>query len=223
MSGRVGSITTGIISDGLALHLDAANRASYPKTGTTWFDTISANNGTIENGAVFDDDVGGNFDFDGSNDYVETNYNLPASTTKFSTSLWIRPHDTSTAQILIDNRDAGADGYNVFITGNTIRFRINGTDLISNSISGRVNTWFNVTTTYDGTLKRIFFNGVIDDGTSQTATLNVSNLTRLGTISQSSPTANFNGQIASAQIYERALSKPEVLHNYNALKGRFGL
>ena len=32
-----------------------------------------------------------------------------------------------------------------------------------------------------------------------------------------------NGNIGPTQIYNRALSSTEVLHNYNALKGRFGL
>ena len=36
-------------------------------------------------------------------------------------------------------------------------------------------------------------------------------------------TNNFTGQIASIQFYNRALSANEILHNYNALKGRFGL
>ena len=31
------------------------------------------------------------------------------------------------------------------------------------------------------------------------------------------------GLIANVHIYNRALSANEVLHNYNALKGRFGL
>ena len=31
----------------------------------------------------------------------------------------------------------------------------------------------------------------------------------------------FNGNIGPAQIYNRALSANELLHNYNALKGRF--
>ena len=35
MSGRVGSITTDIIADGLVFNMDAANRASYPRTGPT--------------------------------------------------------------------------------------------------------------------------------------------------------------------------------------------
>ena len=47
MSGKVGSITTGIIADGLVLNMDAANRASYPKTGTTATDTVNNNVGTL--------------------------------------------------------------------------------------------------------------------------------------------------------------------------------
>ena len=33
MSGRVGSITTDIIADGLVFNMDAANRASYSRRG----------------------------------------------------------------------------------------------------------------------------------------------------------------------------------------------
>jgi hypothetical protein len=34
MSGRAGEIITDIVEDGLVFNMDAANRASYPKTGT---------------------------------------------------------------------------------------------------------------------------------------------------------------------------------------------
>ena len=44
---RIGSISTPIIADGLVFNMDAANRASYPKTGTTITDTIGNINGTI--------------------------------------------------------------------------------------------------------------------------------------------------------------------------------
>ena len=32
-----------------------------------------------------------------------------------------------------------------------------------------------------------------------------------------------NGEIGPIQVYDRGLSANEVLHNYNALKSRFGL
>jgi hypothetical protein len=34
---------------------------------------------------------------------------------------------------------------------------------------------------------------------------------------------NFNGKIASGIVYNRELSATEVLQNYNAQKGRYGL
>ena len=40
MGGRVGSITTEIIEDGLVFNMDAANRASYIPDATTTFNTI---------------------------------------------------------------------------------------------------------------------------------------------------------------------------------------
>ena len=39
----------------------------------------------------------------------------------------------------------------------------------------------------------------------------------------SPPTFDFDGSIACIHLYDRPLSANEVLHNYNALKGRFGL
>ena len=78
MSGKVGSITTSIIVDGLVLNMDAANRASYPKTGTTWTDTINGNNGTLVNGPTFSEDGGGSIVFDGVNDYVSMNNKNPS-------------------------------------------------------------------------------------------------------------------------------------------------
>ena len=44
---RRGEITTKIVSDGLIFNFDAANRASYPRTGTTATDTIGNIAGTL--------------------------------------------------------------------------------------------------------------------------------------------------------------------------------
>ena len=52
MSGRVGSITTDIIADGLVFNMDAANRACYPKTGTTATDMVAILEALREAGAL---------------------------------------------------------------------------------------------------------------------------------------------------------------------------
>lgn len=60
-----------IIEDGLVLYLDAANKKSYPGSGTTWSDLAGSNNGTLTNGPTFDSGNGGSLVFDGVNDYVD--------------------------------------------------------------------------------------------------------------------------------------------------------
>ena len=56
---------------------------------------------------------------------------------------------------------------------------------------------------------------------SQTASLNTSFNLRLS--SRDAGGGFYNGNIANAQIYNRALSAAEVKQNYNALRDRFGI
>jgi hypothetical protein len=56
----------GIVTDGLVLSLDAANKKSYPGSGTAWTDLSGAGkSGTLTNGPVFSSDNVGIIDFDG--------------------------------------------------------------------------------------------------------------------------------------------------------------
>ena len=60
-----------IVTNGLVLSLDAADRNSYPGTGTTWRDMSgNGNNGTLTDGPTFNSNNGGSIVFDGTNDYV---------------------------------------------------------------------------------------------------------------------------------------------------------
>ena len=67
-----------IVTDGLVLCLDAANKKSYPGSGTTWTDLSGqGNNGTLANmSTTLDSGNGGSLVFDGVNDFVGTSYNL---------------------------------------------------------------------------------------------------------------------------------------------------
>jgi hypothetical protein len=58
----------GIVTDGLVLNLDAGFTPSYPRSGTTWYDVLDSNNGTLTNGPTFSSDNGGCIVFDGIND-----------------------------------------------------------------------------------------------------------------------------------------------------------
>ncbi len=62
-----------IVTDGLVLALDAADRNSYPGSGTTWTDlSINKSNSTLTNSPIFNSSNGGSIVFDGVDDYTIT-------------------------------------------------------------------------------------------------------------------------------------------------------
>jgi hypothetical protein len=62
---------TSVVRDGLVLYLDAANRKSYPGSGTVVKDIVSNSiNGTLLNGVSFSNSNKGIFSFDGVDDYI---------------------------------------------------------------------------------------------------------------------------------------------------------
>ena len=86
-----------IITDGLVLYLDAANKRSYPGSGTIWSDlSKNGNNGTLTNGPTFNSANGGSIVFDGTNDYIDcgvsTSLNITGSIT---TDMWVNYSSTN--------------------------------------------------------------------------------------------------------------------------------
>ena len=59
-----------IVTDGLVLCLDAADRNSYVSGSSTWRDVAGSNNGTLTNGPTFSSANGGSLVFDGVDDSV---------------------------------------------------------------------------------------------------------------------------------------------------------
>ena len=245
MSGKVGSITTDIIADGLVFNMDAANRASYPKTGTTTTDTINSVTGTL-NGPTFVSTTGsGVFNFDGNDDYINagsasylnglsnlsffswvniatlTNNDVIASDWSYSGTASLNkghytisqgPNDGSATKIRIYLKNSGADG------GDNV---VNTNSFILNS-----NQWYYIGFTLNNGTLFIYVNGVsypftVSFGSipssvpNEESNLNVGRWQNVGRY--------LNGDISPIHIYNRTLSSTEVLHNYNALKGRFGL
>jgi hypothetical protein len=63
-----------IITNSLSLALDAADKNSYPGSGTTWTDLSgNQNHGTLANGPTFNGSNGGSIVFDGVDDYINLN------------------------------------------------------------------------------------------------------------------------------------------------------
>ena len=77
-----------IIEDGLVLHLDAADRNSYPLSGDTWYDLSGNDNHvTLYNSPTYSSLNGGTLSFDGTNDYGFVNMSSMYNTMTWC--LWI--------------------------------------------------------------------------------------------------------------------------------------
>ena len=74
---------------------------------------------------------------------------------------------------------------------------------------------------YDGTNASMYINGVLVSGPTAKAWNTVANNAQVGR--QTNGSEYWNGNIAQVSIYNKALTAAEVLQNYLALKGRFGL
>ena len=234
---KFGSITTGIITDGLVLNIDAANRAStIPSSATIKaFNTVdTAVSGAFSSTGMFDSVNAGVFDFDGLAEI--TTGGITGITPSNSICFWFNNSATAGGQapLMASLNYTAASGENFAIrleTTNklTVVLVKSNTYVILNSNTVLAdNTWYciilttltsgsNVTTT-------LYINGTQDLTATATNHSNLSDLQNGLTIGHWEATGNqnnFNGQIGNCQIYNRALSSTEVLHNYNALKGRF--
>jgi hypothetical protein len=223
------------VLSGLVLELDAGNIKSYPTTGTTWFDKSgNANNGTLVNGPTFNTGSLGSIVFDGVNDTLTTNYNPNFSYSSgqdFSLESWFYL-DLSSYNIALTCMRTGGAGW-VWavrsISSNLVFSWFNGSAWVDlNSLSSQIipsGKWNLGNMTYEtstNTLK-FYLNGVfIGNFTAGTSFSNTAPITLIRWDGSSSGFSNTQ-QVAKFSVYNRALSADEVLQNYNATKGRFGL
>ena len=230
---------TNIIKTPLLI-LDARNQASYPGTGSTWFD-ISGNGhiGTFVNSPIWSSSNGGQFIFNGSNQRIQTTLRYWGQNVTFSA--WVK-------------RDEDTTYYNMFMgrylpyfsfLGNAQNFwsyyttGVGQTVLYTRSISN--NIWYNFTyvITSDGStsIMKNYTNGELDSVSSYNgssingeggAVFNGAHATYdPGYYFSVGDGANFQwypfkGYIGRVEVFNEALSTQEILNNFNTTKLQYG-
>ena len=213
----------GIVTDGLKLWLDASNPASYPGSGTTWYDLSgNGNNGTMVNGVV---PLSNAMSFDGVDDYVSIQ-RLPILS-GYTTCHWIK--------INIQKRNSfnalsytyeDSVGSTLFSTGfGQIVFSIGRDDTyyVSGNNEIVVGEWIKIDVVMiPSGVSRIYKNGV-QLGALATPKLPTFNVGEFAFGRLVINNDYLNGQQNDIAIYNRALTPEEVLQNYNATKHKYGL
>jgi len=224
-----------VVTNGLVLHLDAANIRSYPGSGTAWTDLSGlGNNGTLTNGPTFDSNNGGSIVFDGTNDHVlvSSNASIPYTASARTVNIWFYTNSTSwvtNVNNLFFYGDGVAgqafgidmDAYpkmEVFTWGGS------GRDFVFDTTYLEVG-WKNICVTYDGSTTIIVYeNGGLTQTLTLTAACNTPSSDVYIGARRPTPTAvYYDGRIQQTSIYNRALSAAEIRQNFNATRGRFGI
>ena len=174
----------------------------------------------------------GSFEFDGINNYASfgnaSALNSIGGTSAITVEAWVY-YDT-----YLGNN--GAQSYSVVThkgypwtwlmenPGNTgrIRFVIGGSDVACpDTETHPLSTWMQWVGTYDGSNMKFYRNGVLKRTTAATGVLGSNNGSAI--IGEYAGSYRINGKINAIRIYNKALTEEQVLQNFNALRGRFGI
>jgi len=219
-----------IVTDGLVLALDAADRNSYPGSGTTWSDLSGrGNNGTLTNGPTYSSSNAGSIVFDGVDDKVTFPNNTISTSSGMTVEVWFKTSSGTKYQDIFDLDDSygvrivtnspfgpGAGTGKIFTSFNT------GTgDMIANY---SVDTWYQVVLSGSGTSNFMHLNGVQVGTASQTVASSINlNTARIGNVDGDRASEYLVGNVSCLKLYNRALTSQEISQNFNALRGRFGI
>lgn len=221
-----------IETNGLIFSVDAANRKSHPGTGTSWKDLSgNGNNGTKINGPSFSSLRRGKVSFDGSNDYVSIPYSSVFNVSNALTIESIVKFANNSSSFIFEKGNVNTQ-YSLFSHGTDIVFRTfhNGdsgyiTTNMSKTSAGIVNgQWHHIVGSWDGSVKRIYVDGVLKKSQSKSGALKTNTQgSAIGRFGGTSSGYFFTGDIAKVAIYNIGLSQSQITQHYNAFKGRFGL
>jgi hypothetical protein len=220
-----------IVTSGLSLALDAAERLSYPRTGTTWRDLSGNNNNfSLVNGPTFSAANMGSIVFDGTDDYLLISSLVWNYNADFTIQFWFTPSSLGGANGygLFFNGATGANTNRVQIAGNSdgsVYLNTVGSTVGDNFVSAAglvsVGNWYNFAAVRSSGVITVYLNGVsVASGNVNYAVSQQSNL-YVGFIRSSGALWYLNGRMSSILINNRSLSVNEVLQNYNATKSRF--
>jgi len=221
---------------GLQLYLDANNAASYSGSGTTWYD-LSGNGNDVamqNSGDISYTASGGGYFSTGAQGWFSNpsaTTGIPNGSTPYTVSTWVQfpsgwtGRGYSPAMVTIGTT-ATYDQINDFGLDQTGYVYVNwfGTPLLTSSWtpSAPGSNWANFVSQWDGTTRKIWYNGVLQG--SDTIGPTLGNTTDVLIGNDYSGWSNWlNGNIGQVLIYDRALSQSELTTNFNVVRSRYGI
>jgi len=190
-----------------------------------WKDRAGSNNGTLVNmndQSNFSSDGGGSLIFDGASDAVSISQ--ITLTTQWTISYWFyHNHGSSNDMTIGKNGDSGNRFYHRD-AGSNYKLRVHNNDnqnVADMPMPDRRQKWTHLAYSMNGTNVTGWVNGEesLNTTVSYTNTFVIDNLG----IPYTNADYSWLGYIGPVHVHNKQLTDAEVLQNYNATKGRFGL
>lgn len=190
-----------------------------------WLDQSGNNNHGVVNGATWNA-AGGYFSFDGSDDYVDVVSNASLSPTSMTLFCFLYTKNLRNEEVICvaNPSDGPGQGWRFLsraFGGTQWQFQPSaGNNAVTGSELSN-NRWYCLAVTYQsGGNITLYLNGVQDAQGSATNALVHGTSVRMGTGIGGAQTF-LQANVASFQVYNRALTAAEVFQSYNATKSRY--
>ena len=220
-----------LVTDGLVLCLDAANTLSYPGSGTTWTDlTGNGYDGDVQN-CTFSTNNAGVLVTSGSSGSL-INIALPDYRYSDISIVVAQRYVTGSGGRMLNGRNNNwllgnySSKVNVYYAEGWIRYT-GATNPDETGDTAFMSAWriYTCTEDYGSDSRLIYTNGVYggeDVGYGPAGGTQGPNGLTVGRY-RDGDTERTNGEIGFVLAYDRVLTATEVLQNFNAHKGRYGL
>ena len=219
-----------IVTDGLVLCLDAADKNSYTSGSATWSDLSGTGNSVTRTGLPIFIPSGSSaaLEFAGSNDdyFSKTSATFDADGS-WTVSLWINGWNVGGVPFSAGHPSLGYKALRLNLhtigLGFWRRDDSNNESAVYILPAPSTSNWTNVVWKYNGSNPEAYINGVSSGTTSWTTGTISSTQIAVGNFLRNAPDNPFDGKIGLVNVYQSALSTEEILQNFNAQRSRFSV
>ena len=212
------------------LSLDAGNPESYPGSGSTWTDLVSARTFTLYNDPTYNSANGGYLEFDPpSNQYALCASSLP-TLNNWTVEVWHYYSGTNSGSspCIVTEALSGTINYTLGCTADNspnlqAGFFNGGWQATANNYTLTPGAWYQIVGTCNNNQVCLYINGILTRSTGRLASPPVSSNAGIFLMHRWDYPQFWGGNLAIVRIYDSDIGSTGVTQTWNANRARFGL
>jgi hypothetical protein len=220
-----------IVTDGLVAYYDAVNPRSFVSGSSFIYNLLNlADSGSLTGSVAYASDRLGAVQFRQTAGQDGITINTPLSSSFATYEVWMRGTRNGDYGFIMFNGSTGfiTQTYMAMIVDNTTEPLINafinaGTrTTMRTDVTASINSTYHICLVVSGTQQTNYVNGALQKSGSIGTPVNYDTITYFGD-TPTNTSRGFSGSLYSARFYNKALTENEVLQNFNATRGRYGV